>query len=236
MSKLTIYHGSDHIIKKPELKKGKKYNDYGQGFYCTEDLELAKEWACKNGKEGFVNEYELDTSNLKILNLNSNGYTILNWIALLLEYRTFTLDRKKKKEAREYIINNFSIDTSRFDVIIGYRADDSYFSFAESFVSNTLPLSTLDKALRLGNLGEQVALVSPKAFKSIRFIDAQAADRKIYHPKFKSRDDKAREDFKKYRNSSVHGELDLSQEIFVLDIIRQEMRNDDERIQRIVSK
>lgn len=236
MSKLTIYHGSDHIIKKPELKKGKKYNDYGQGFYCTEDLELAKEWACKNGKEGFVNEYELDTSNLKILNLNSNGYTILNWIALLLEYRTFTLDSEIQKEAREYIINNFSIDTSRFDVIIGYRADDSYFSFAESFVSNTLPLSTLDKALRLGNLGEQVALVSPKAFKSIRFIDAQAADRKIYHPKFKSRDDKAREDFKKYRNSSVHGELDLSQEIFVLDIIRQEMRNDDERIQRIVSK
>ena len=235
MSKLTIYHGSDHIIKKPELKKGKKYNDYGQGFYCTEDLELAKEWACKNGKEGFVNEYELDTSNLKILNLNSNGYTILNWIALLLEYRTFTLDSEIQKEAREYIINNFSIDTSRFDVIIGYRADDSYFSFAESFVSNTLPLSTLDKALRLGNLGEQVALVSPKAFKSIRFIDAQAADRKIYHPKFKSRDDKAREDFKKYRNSSVHGELDLSQEIFVLDIIRQEMSNDDERIQRIVS-
>ena len=236
MSKLTIYHGSHHINKKPELKKGKKYNDYGQGFYCTEDLELAKEWACKNGKEGFVNEYELDTSNLKILNLNSNGYTILNWIALLLEYRTFTLDSEIQKEAREYIINNFSIDTSRFDVIIGYRADDSYFSFAESFVSNTLPLSTLDKALRLGNLGEQVALVSPKAFKSIRFIDAQAADRKIYHPKFKSRDDKAREDFKKYRNSSVHGELDLSQEIFVLDIIRQEMRNDDERIQRIVSK
>ena len=236
MSKLTIYHGSDHIIKKPELKKGKKYNDYGQGFYCTEDLELAKEWACKSGKEGFVNEYELDTIDLKVLNLNANGYSILNWIALLLQNRTFTLDNEIQRQAKDYLMNNFLIDVAEYDVIIGYRADDSYFSFAESFISNTLPLSMLNKALRRGNLGEQIALVSPKAFKSIRFIDAQAADRKIYHPKFKARDDKAREEFKKYRNSSAHGKLDLSREIFVLDIIRQEMRNDDERIQRIVSK
>ena len=107
MSKITIYHGSDHIIEKPDINKGKKYNDYGQGFYCTEDLELAKEWACKTGKEGFVNEYELNTAGLAILNLNSNGYTILNWIALLLKYRTFTLDNEIQRQARDYIINNF---------------------------------------------------------------------------------------------------------------------------------
>ena len=107
MSKLIIYHGSDHIIKQPELKKGKKYNDYGQGFYCTEDLELAKEWACKFGKEGFVNEYELDTINLKVLNLNANGYSILNWIALLLQNRTFTLDNEIQSQEKDYLINNF---------------------------------------------------------------------------------------------------------------------------------
>ena len=236
MSKITIYHGSDHIIEKPDIHKGKKYNDYGQGFYCTEDLELAKEWACKTGKDGFVNEYELDTSNLKILNLNSNGYTILNWIALLLKHRTFTLDNEIQRQARDYIINNFSIDTTKFDVIVGYRADDSYFSFAESFVSNTLPLSTLNKALRLGNLGEQVALVSEKAFESLTFRNAETVEKKIYYPKFSKRDLKAREDYKKYRNSLVHGQISIADEVFVLDIIRQEMKNDDPRIQRIISE
>ena len=236
MSNITIYHGSDHIIKQPDIKKGKMYNDYGQGFYCTEDLELAKEWACKNGNEGFVNEYTLNTSNLKILNLNSNGYTILNWIALLLKHRTFTLDNEIQMQAKDYIIDNFSIDTSKYDIIIGYRADDSYFSFAESFVSNTLPLSTLNKALRLGNLGEQIALVSEKAFNNIEFAEAQTVERKIYYPKFKKRDLKAREDYRKYRNEHTHNISNLSDEIFVLDIIRQEMNNNDPRIQRIISE
>lgn len=236
MSNLTIYHGSDHIIEKPDINKGKKYNDYGQGFYCTEDLELAKEWACKTGQEGFVNEYELNTADLAILNLNSNGYTILNWIALLLKYRTFTLDNEIQREARDYIINNFSIDTTNYDIIIGYRADDSYFSFAESFISNTLPLSTLNKALRLGNLGEQVALVSEKAFNNISFNNSEMVDKKIYYSKFTKRDLKAREDYKQYRNSLVHGQISITDEIFVLDIIRQEMKNDDPRIQRIISE
>ena len=91
MSKIIIYHGSEKIIQNPDIKAGKKHNDYGQGFYCTEDIELAKEWACKNDYDGFANRYELDLSELKILNLNSNEYTILNWIAILLKNRVFSL-------------------------------------------------------------------------------------------------------------------------------------------------
>ena len=54
MSTLKIYHGSDHIISKPEFGKGKFWNDYGRGFYCTESIELAKEWACSEaGKDGY---------------------------------------------------------------------------------------------------------------------------------------------------------------------------------------
>ena len=40
----TIYHGSDKIIEKPLFNGGKIHNDYRQGFYCTEVLEMAKEW------------------------------------------------------------------------------------------------------------------------------------------------------------------------------------------------
>ena len=42
--KKIIYHGSSRIIEKPLFNFGKKYNDYGIGFYCTEEMELAKEW------------------------------------------------------------------------------------------------------------------------------------------------------------------------------------------------
>ena len=38
-----IYHGSDHIIEKPKFGYGKTYNDYGVGFYCTENPNMAKD-------------------------------------------------------------------------------------------------------------------------------------------------------------------------------------------------
>ena len=232
MSKLTIYHGSDHIIKKPSLSLGKTHNDYGQGFYCTEDLELAKEWACKNNNEGYVNSYTLNISDLRIFNLNSSEYSILNWIAILLKHRTFKLDSDIAKRSREYIIKEFGLNTKEYDVIIGYRADDSYFSFAESFVENTLPLRSLNNALRFGNLGEQIVLVSEKAFEKLEYKEAIEASKSIYFSKYKSRDKRARQS---YINEAA-GNANLLNDIFVLDIIRQEMKNNDPRIQRILSE
>ena len=232
MSKLTIYHGSDHIIKKPSLSLGKTNNDYGQGFYCTEDLELAKEWACKNNNEGYVNSYTLNISDLRIFNLNSSEYSILNWIAILLKHRTFKLDSDIAKRSREYIIKEFGLNTKEYDVIIGYRADDSYFSFAESFVENTLPLRSLNNALRFGNLGEQIVLVSEKAFEKLEYKEAIEASKSIYFSKYKSRDKRARQS---YINEAA-GNANLLNDIFVLDIIRQEMKNNDPRIQRILSE
>ncbi len=52
MSKIILYHGSVEKIEKPVYGKGKKYNDYGLGFYCTEHIELAKEWSCNEGVDG----------------------------------------------------------------------------------------------------------------------------------------------------------------------------------------
>ena len=84
-----IYHGSKDIIEKPKFGKGKPYNDYGLGFYCTENLALAKEWAVDIGRDGYANIYEIDDSRLSVLNLNDEQYTILHWLAILLENRHF---------------------------------------------------------------------------------------------------------------------------------------------------
>ena len=79
-----LYHGSSRIIEKPVFGYGKPYNDYGLGFYCTESLEMAKEWGVGRERSGYANCYELDCSGLKILNLNDERYCILNWLAVLL--------------------------------------------------------------------------------------------------------------------------------------------------------
>ena len=45
MSKLILYHGSPNRVIVPKFGFGEDRHDYGRGFYLTEDLELAKEWA-----------------------------------------------------------------------------------------------------------------------------------------------------------------------------------------------
>lgn len=232
MSKIELLHGSDHVIEKPDFYLGKTNNDYGRGFYCTRELSMAMEWACKQNTDGFVNKYSLEQDSLKVLNLLDGDYNILHWMALLLKNRTFRLSNEIAVDARNYIIDNFSIDLKDFDIVIGYRADDSYFSFAESFVQNGLSLRGLNQALRLGKLGEQTVLISERAFENLKFEGAELADTTIYYPKFIKRDSGARET---YRNK-IRKSQSYKDDIFVLDILREEMKNDDPRIQRILYK
>ena len=86
---MIVYHGSDHIIVVPVHNGSKRTNDYGYGFYTTENLELAKEWACSNNSDGFANTYDANLEGLRILNLNAPEYNILNWLAILTKYRTY---------------------------------------------------------------------------------------------------------------------------------------------------
>ena len=93
-TQITIYHGSEKIVEEPIFGEGKKNNDFGLGFYCTASEELAKEWAVSSLRDGFSNRYTLDTEYLNILNLNSPDYTILNWIAVLVEHRLFSIKKQ----------------------------------------------------------------------------------------------------------------------------------------------
>lgn len=223
---MNIYHGSKDIIKQPEYGKGNPHNDYGLGFYCSEDIEMAKEWSCVEDHDGFANAYEIDWSDLRVLNLNSPEYSILHWLTVLLKNRLFRITNPIAKDAREYLFENFVVETDSYDVIIGYRADDSYFSFAEDFLNNAISVKKLSKAMTLGNLGEQVVLVSKKAFDSIKFIEASEAKRSKYYVLKMKRDKAARS---KYLNSD-RGYSYSQDELYMLDIMRQGVKADDVRL------
>ena len=229
---LIIYHGSKYIIKKPTLYGGKETNDYGYGFYCTKEIELAKEWACPDSVDGYANEYLLNLKGLNILDLTNNKYNILNWIALLLKYRMPAGLSYNDDQIRQYIIENFSIDLSNVDVIIGYRADDSYFAFARDFIRNSITVSQLSKAMELGKLGIQIVLHSQKAFDQLTYIQSIKAINKEYYAKRVARDLKARQE---YQNTTKYINISAN-DLFIIDIIRQGVKNDDARIQRTISK
>lgn len=224
MNNLTLYHGSPEIISKPEFGKGKPYNDYGQGFYCTENMGLAKEWACSENSDGYVNQYEILPDELKILNLSAKDYTILHWLALLMHYRTIRVSTPVMKRGIECLTAHYLIDIKDFDAVIGYRADDSYFSFARAFVNNEISLHQLSYAMKLGKLGEQFVLKSKKSFDAIRFVAYTKIRNAVYYPLRKQRDDSARA---AYREELDREDLNG---LYMRDIIREGVLPNDERL------
>lgn len=220
---ITIYHGSDKIIDQPVFGGGKKNNDFGYGFYCTENQELAKEWAVSSLHNGFSNRYTLDTEYLNILNLNCSDYTVLNWIAVLVEHRLFSIKTPVARRAKRYLTDHFSVNVNAFDLIIGYRADDSYFDYAELFLNNGISVEQLSYAMHLGKLGEQIVIKSKFAFSRLKYEGAEPVEKDRYYVLRKNRDDVAKRLYQEMLEEEDDG-------LYIQDIMRGGIKNDDPRI------
>lgn len=222
-----IYHGSHNIIETPIFGVGSPNNDYGLGFYCTEYIDLAKEWACDQLSGGYANKYSIDMTGLKILNLNAKEYSIIHWVSVLLKNRKVTLNTDIEREGMYYILDNFPVDTESADVIIGYRANDSYFSYARDFLSNAITVKRLTQVMRLGNLGNQIVVKSKLAFSRLNFLGYETAPQEIHYPLRKKRDELARNAYLSDRKGSILS----SDSLLLVDIIRGGIKPNDPRLQ-----
>ena len=171
-----LYHGSENIIKEPLFLKGNIHNDYGLGFYCCSNESLTKEWAARKNGFGFVNRYSLRDDHLKILDLTKPPYNdVLYWVALLMNNRELSVDLKDNYPRElKYLFDKYLLDVSKYDVVVGYRADDSYFHFPAAFVRSEITLESLNEIFKAGDLGKQYVLISKRAFGLLKFVDYKA--------------------------------------------------------------
>jgi len=119
------------------------------------------------------------------------------------------------KEEMDAFIAAYAVDLSGFDVVEGYRADDSYFQIVRSFVSNSLSLESLDACLRLGNLGRQIALRTEAAIAALTFVDAQKVYGTCYYPNRARRNEQAAACFLEIRNEQT-----LKEGTYFIDVVR----------------
>lgn len=223
--KSILYHGSERLVEQPTFGKGNPRNDYGLGFYCTESPALAREWASSESEDGFANQYAIEMKGLSVLNLNGPGFNILNWLAILLENRTFDLKTPVAVQGRRYLLDHFLPDYKQADILVGYRADDSFFSFSKAFLENGISLEQLQRAMRLGNLGEQVVLKSKEAFDRIQFMSADPVESSLFYPQKRTRDQQAREAyFKMLEETPVAGA------VYMVNILTEQWDSHDPRL------
>lgn len=202
MKRIILYHGSQNKIVNPKYGLGENKHDYGKGFYLTESLDLAKEWAvCKpNEINGWVHKYELDITELRILDFQQ--HSIFAWLAELMKHRDAD-DSRRYRVLSEKFIAKYGIDTDEYDVIKGWRANASYFYIAKEFVRDNVDIEILEELLSLGGLGIQYCIKSEFAYSKLAGVTNEliSVDYNEFNNKYNLRDVNARQKMRDLINS-----------------------------------
>ena len=141
---MRLYHTSNVEIREPDITRGRKNADFGQGFYLTPDMDFARRRA---RTEAVVNEYEFDESGLQI--------------------HRFSRD----EEWFRYIFRNRRvIDGLTADVVFGPIANDTIFETFGVISSGFLKAEDAMKLLMIGPEYTQVAIKTEKAVKQLQWI------------------------------------------------------------------
>lgn len=199
---MIVYHGSPNRDIIPTFGLGEEKHDYGKGFYLTENIELAKEWAVCSPNEvsGWVHKYELDLSELTVLDFEKEN--ILAWLAELMKHRGAD-NSKRYRILSEKFIAQYGINTSGYDVIKGWRANASYFYIAKAFVRDEIDVDILEELMMLGGLGVQYCIKTERAYNKLKEVKEEMifVNYQEFNQKYNERDISARENMKQLINS-----------------------------------
>lgn len=205
MKKITLYHGTPDQIVTPKFGGGDDKHDYGRGFYLTENIELAKEWAvCRpNEKNSWVHKYELECDGLKILDFQEKN--VLAWLAELMKHRD-AADSKRYRMLASKFIDRYGIDTETYDVIKGWRANASYFYIAKEFVRDNIDVDILEELLSLGGLGIQYCIKTERAYARLHELkdELEIVEYTEFNDRYNARDIMARKKMRDLVNSDAN--------------------------------
>ncbi len=205
MKKIILFHGTPEKVVVPTYGYGDEKHDYGKGFYLTENIELAKEWAvCRpNDNNGWVHKFEFDITDLKILDFQ--GKNVLSWLAELMKHRD-AADSKRYRMLAKQFIEKYGIDTSGYDVIKGWRANASYFYIAKEFVKDNIDMDILEELLSLGGLGIQYCIKSEFAYSKLYELKEEVLSVSYdeFNEKYNHRDAMARKRMKDLVDSDAN--------------------------------
>ena len=143
---MKLYHTGNTEIRNPDIYRGRKNADFGQGFYLTPDMGFAYRWA---GTDSIVNEYELNEEGLLIHKFSRDE----DWFNYIF--------RNRRAE-----------DSLSVDIVVGPIANDTIFETLGIISSGFLKPSDAMKLLMIGPEFTQAAIKTEKAMRQLRWIQS----------------------------------------------------------------
>ena len=156
---MKLYHGSNTIVKNPELVEQNRFLDFGYGFYTTTNKEQAENFAKKvtvrRGGKPVVNVYEFDDKAEMDLNIKRFSAPDEEWLDFVSAHRNGTYDGEK------------------YDVIIGAVANDDVYRTLQVYSSGLLTKEQALEALKVKKLFNQYVFATEKSLAFLKFIDGK---------------------------------------------------------------
>ena len=221
----TLFHGSPKIVEKPELSYSKLNDDFGRGIYLSEDSDFAKECAVTYKQNGYLNKYYLELDGLNVLDLTAKPNNLLNWMALVLSNRLFCLFSGLSLRGKEYLLNDYLPDIRGYDVIIGYAADNSAFTFIQEFLEGKTSYQQLKKSIREANLPKQIVIIDDIALDRLSFIGVESVSYQPYYRLKQIRDENLRAVYFKEKTK-----FNRKNDLYIDNFINEEVGENDKRL------
>ena len=159
---MKLYHGSNQIIKVPDLNKSRKFLDFGSGFYLSTGVKQAENRA-KSARLFFdtgnpvINIYDFDET---LVNLN-----ILKFKSADIPWLDFVIANRKGEPVSQY------------DIVIGPTANDKTVLTIDQYMQGMYdrlenPKEIVIQLLQPEKLEIQFLFATEKAISNLHFMEA----------------------------------------------------------------
>ena len=144
---MILYHGSQQIVRQPEIRSGKYTKDFSTGFYCTILKEQAIRWATRFPTTGYVNIFScklIDDLQIK-------------------RFETMT------EEWLDFIVACRHGETHDYDLVDGPMANDTIFNYVQDFIDGTISREAFWALAKFKRPTYQICFHTQKALDTLTF-------------------------------------------------------------------
>lgn len=150
---MELFHTGFEEIREPDLRRGRRNADFGQGFYLSDSGEFAGKWAKeRKNRQVTVNAYELDLTGLTVLEFSRDEA----WYDYIFANRAGAADLHPEA-----------------DVIIGPIANDTLYETLGIFTSGLLSRELSLHLMQLGPAYTQTVIKTERAAAQLRWVSSR---------------------------------------------------------------
>lgn len=146
---VSLCHGSNVIVERPEIRVFGHYKDFGYGFYCTRIEHQARKWALTKKTNHIVTIYSYS---------ETDGLNILKFPEMTDEWLDFVADCRRGKE-------------HLYDIVEGPMADDQIWDYVEDYVAGSISREAFWALARFKHPTHQIVFCTSEAVKTLTYKD-----------------------------------------------------------------